>query len=302
MRWVKMMRNKRTIGIVYLFYILVALWVFIPVYWMVNTSLHPEGLMLSKSPPLFPIKPTYENFRFIFATAEVMRERLEKGLATYFLPTIAASLPNAIRNSMIVALSVMFINLSLAPFAAWVFQRVKFKGGFAIYLSTVLTRLIPGVAIIIPLFAIMKGLNLLDTYVALIIVHTMITFPLSMWISYNFFEGIPADIEEAAFIDGYSRFETYRKIIFPVMKPAMVAVSAFSFMISYSEFLFAFLLTTSDASRTVPVIIAAMAANPVMPRTIMAAAGIIAMIPPLIIFIILRRYIIRGLISGVVVR
>jgi multiple sugar transport system permease protein len=269
---------------------------------MVNTSLHSEELMLSKSLPLFPIKPTYENFRFIFATAEVMRERLERGLATYFLPTIAASLPNAIRNSMIVGISVMLINSALAPFAAWIFQRIKFKGSFTIYLSTVLTRLIPGVAIIIPLFAIIKGLNLLDTYIALIIVHTAITFPLSIWISYNFFEGIPVEIEEAAFVDGYSRFEIYRKIIFPIMKTAIIAVSAFSFMISYSEFLFAFLLTTSDASRTVPVIIAAMAANPVMPRTIMAAAGIIAMIPPIIVFIILRRYIIRGLVSGVVVR
>jgi multiple sugar transport system permease protein len=297
-----MMGNKRLIGIIYLFYLLVALWVFIPIYWMVNTSLHSEELMLSKSLPLFPIKPTYENFRFIFATAEVMQERLERGLATYFLPTIAASLPNAIRNSMIVAISVMLINSALAPFVAWIFQRIKFKGSFTIYLSTVLTRLIPGVAIIIPLFAIIKGLNLLDTYIALIIVHTMITFPLSIWISYNFFEGIPVEIEEAAFVDGYSRFEIYRKIIFPIMKTAIIAVSAFSFMISYSEFLFAFLLTTSDASRTVPVIIAAMAANPVMPRTIMAAAGIIAMIPPIIVFIILRRYIIRGLFSGVVVR
>lgn len=297
-----MMGNKRMIGIIYLFYLLVALWVFIPIYWMVNTSLHSEELMLSKSLPLFPIKPTYENFRFIFATAEVMRERLERGLATYFLPTIAASLPNAIRNSMIVGISVMLINSALAPFAAWIFQRIKFKGSFTIYLSTVLTRLIPGVAIIIPLFAIIKGLNLLDTYIALIIVHTAITFPLSIWISYNFFEGIPVEIEEAAFVDGYSRFEIYRKIIFPIMKTAIIAVSAFSFMISYSEFLFAFLLTTSDASRTVPVIIAAMAANPVMPRTIMAAAGIIAMIPPIIVFIILRRYIIRGLVSGVVVR
>jgi multiple sugar transport system permease protein len=296
------MGNKRMIGIIYLFCLLVALWVFIPIYWMVNTSLHSEELMLSKSLPLFAIKPTYENFRFIFATAEVMQERLERGLATYFLPTIAASLPNAIRNSMIVAISVMLINSALAPFAAWIFQRIKFKGSFTIYLSTVLTRLIPGVAIIIPLFAIIKGLNLLDTYIALIIVHTMITFPLSMWISYNFFEGIPVEIEEAAFVDGYSRFEIYRKIIFPIMKTAIIAVSAFSFMISYSEFLFAFLLTTSDASRTVPVIIAAMAANPVMPRTIMAAAGIIAMIPPIIVFIILRRYIIRGLVSGVVVR
>jgi ABC-type glycerol-3-phosphate transport system permease component len=114
-----MMGNKRMIGIIYLFYLLVALWVFIPIYWMVNTSLHSEELMLSKSLPLFPIKPTYENFRFIFATEEVMQERLERGLATYFLPTIAASLPNAIRNSMIVAISVMLINSALAPVAAY---------------------------------------------------------------------------------------------------------------------------------------------------------------------------------------
>ncbi|MEM3449524.1 MAG: carbohydrate ABC transporter permease, partial [Nitrososphaerota archaeon] len=219
-----------------------------------------------------------------------MKERLEKGLATFFLPTIVASLPYAIRNSLIIGLIVMSLNMLFAPIAAYTFQRIKFKGSFYLYLMTVLTRLLPGVAIILPLFAIMKGLNLLDTYLSVIIVHMMITLPLSLWISYNFFDGFPIDIEEAAFIDGYSRFEVYRKIVFPIIRPAIISVGLFSFMVSYSEFLFAFLLTTSDASRTVPVIIAAMGANPVMPKTIMAAAGIIAMLIPIVLFIIMRRY------------
>lgn len=286
---------------VYACFALILLWVGIPLYWMVNTSLHFEEEMLSKSPPIFPSNPTLENFRFIFDIKSVMKERLEKGLATFFLPTIVASLPFAMRNSLIIVLVVMVLNIVFAPLAAYTFHRIKFRGSFYFYLSTILTRLLPGVAIILPLFAIMKGLNLLDTYISVILVHTMLTLPLSMWISYSFFVGLPEDLEEAAFIDGYSRFEVYRKIVFPIMKPAMISVGLFSFMLSYSEFLFAFLLTTSDASRTIPVIIAAMGANPVMPRTIMSAVGIVAMIIPVIIFIIMRRYIIRGLITGVVV-
>jgi multiple sugar transport system permease protein len=159
----------------------------------------------------------------------------------------------------------------------------------------------PGIAIILPLYAVMKMLNLLDTYLAVIVVHSMFTIPLSMWISYSFLEGLPLEIEEAALIDGYSRFEVYSKVVFPIMKGAMVAVGLFSFMLSYSEFLFAFLLTQTDASRTVPVIIAAMGSNPVMPRTIMASAGIIAMLLPVVVFILMRRYIIKGLTAGVVV-
>jgi multiple sugar transport system permease protein len=231
----------------------------------------------------------------------MMRERLEQGLATYFLPTVAASLPVAIRNSAIIGLTVMVLNLIFAPFAAYTFQRIRFRGSYSLFLSTVLTRLMPGIAIILPLYAVMKMLNLLDTYLAVIVVHSMFTIPLSMWISYSFLEGLPLEIEEAALIDGYSRFEVYSKVVFPIMKGAMVAVGLFSFMLSYSEFLFAFLLTQTDASRTVPVIIAAMGSNPVMPRTIMASAGIIAMLLPVVVFILMRRYIIKGLTAGVVV-
>lgn len=296
-----MKKRRFEIIILYICLLLIALWVLIPIYWMVNTSLHMEELMLTKSPPLFPNNPTIFNFEFIFYTEKVMKERLERGMAAYFLPTIAASLPVAMKNSTIIGVIVMLVNLAIAPLAAYAFNRIPFKGSYWLFLITVLTRLMPGVAIVLPLFTIMKVLGLLDTYGAVIITHTMLTLPLSLWISYTFFAGIPADIEEAGLIDGYSRFEVYRKIVVPIMKPAMVAVALFAFMVSYSEFLFAFLLTQSDASRTVPVIIAAMAANPVMPRTIMAAAGLIAMAIPLVLFIIMRRYIIRGLIAGVVV-
>jgi len=285
----------------YICYVLIALWVLGPIYWILNTSLHIEPEMLSKFPPLVPSNPTLSNYSFIFNVEAVMRERLEKGLATFFLPTIAASLPVAIRNSAIIGVVVMVLNLIFGPFAAYTFQRIRFRGSYSLFLSTVLTRLMPGIAIILPLYAVMKMLNLLDTYLAVIIVHSMFTIPLSLWISYSFLEGQPLEIEEAALIDGYSRFEVYSKVVFPIMKGAMVAVGLFSFMLSYSEFLFAFLLTQTDASRTVPVIVAAMGANPVMPRTIMASAGTIAMLLPVVVFILMRRYIIRGLTAGVVV-
>ena len=111
---------------------------------------------------------------------------------------------------------------------------------------------------------------------------------------------IPEEVKDAARVDGYSRFETLFKFVFPMIKPALIAIGIIAFMFSWGEFFFTFLITQTEAARTLPVIVGFMSAQPVKPMGIISASGIIAMIPPLILVAIFRRYLIRGLVAGAV--
>jgi multiple sugar transport system permease protein len=215
---------------------------------------------------------------------------------------VAGELPVALRNSTIVAVAIVVINLVLGTNTAYAFSRTKFRGSYKLFLVTICTRLLPEVGIIIPFYIIIRSVGLLDTLFALILIHSALTLPFSIWILTSYLSNVPTDIEDSARVDGYSRMETLYKVVLPIITPGLVAIGIFSFMLSYRDFIFAFVLTQTMASHTVPVVIAAMTANPVMPIGLMCAAGIIAMIPPVIVIVLFRRYIIRGLVSGATVR
>jgi len=283
----------------YVFMVLVLIWIFAPIAWMVGTSLQTEKELHVVPPSYIPPKPTLGNFWFIFHVEEAMKQRL-KETGTFFLPAIAKETVSSIKNSVIVAVSMIGLNLLLGGMAAHAFLRIKFYGSYNLLLFTICTRLIPPIAIIVPFFIIVKNLNLLDSLYALFLIHGAFTLPISIWILYGYLSTLPEDIEDAARIDGYSRLEILFRIVYPLITPGLVVVAIFSFMVSYSEFIFAFIITQTEKSHTIPVIIAAMGANPVMPKGILAAAGILAMIPPVVIFAIFRKYIQRGLVAGAI--
>jgi multiple sugar transport system permease protein len=156
------------------------------------------------------------------------------------------------------------------------------------------------VAVLIPFYVIIRTLNLLDTTFAVFLIHAGYILPFNIFVLWTYLATVPTDIEESALVDGHSRFETIRKVVFPVIWPGLVAISIFYFMFSYNEFCFAQLLTQTAASHTVPVLVAGIGGELTTPISLVAASGIKAMIPPIIIFIIFRRRIISGLAAGAV--
>ena len=279
------------------FYVLVALiiiWVIGPIFIMLVMSFQPESEILTRPPILIPKNPILFNYYFIFNTEEAMKARL-KETGTFFLPAIAKEMTISIRNSCITSLFVLVMNMILAPMATYTFVRLKFKGSWPLFLFTVTSRLLPAIAVILPFYLIIKSLGLLDTIWALVMIYTAYTLPITIWILYGYFQGIPPDMEEAALIDGYSRLEVFFKFVFPIIKPAVMAIGIYSFMLAYVEFFYAFIITTTAASHTLPVIIASLGANPVSPKGILMAAGVVGMLPPIVVIVTLRRFLIRGL-------
>ncbi|MEM3123795.1 MAG: carbohydrate ABC transporter permease, partial [Nitrososphaerota archaeon] len=202
-----------------------------------------------------------------------------------------------------IGLVITGINIIAATLASYTFTRIRFRGGGLLFYMSVAGRLIPPVAIVVPYYIIIQnffGFNLLDTLLAVILVHAAFTLPINIWILNTYLSAIPSDIEDAARVDGYGRLETLFKVVLPVIAPGIVAIGIISFMVSWGEFFFAFMVTQTQASRTLPVIVGFMAAQPYKPVGILMAGGLVAMLPALVMIAIFRRYLLRGLVAGAV--
>ncbi len=281
--------------------ILVAVWILFPIVWMVNLSLQTEPQITQVPPYYLPPTPSLRNYEFVLNAEQAIKERLKYfGIAGEFLPAVAAQYPRGIVNSVVISLTIVGINLVAGTLASYTFTRIRFRGHMKLFYASIVGRLIPPVAVVVPYYIILFGFKMLDTIPAVVMIHAYFTLPLTIWILNTYLATIPEDIEDAARVDGYSRLETLRKVVFPLIKPGIVAIGIISFMMSWTEFFFAFMVTKTEAARTLPVIIGFMSAQPVKPVGIIMASGLIAMIPALIIIAVFRRYLIRGLVAGAV--
>jgi multiple sugar transport system permease protein len=160
----------------------------------------------------------------------------------------------------------------------------------------------PVMAVAIPYFVIVQSMGLLDKHLSLILVYLALTVPFTIWFLTLYFNGIPKDLEEAALIDGCDILQALIRVAIPVALPGLVAAAAFSFMTSYNEFLFARFLTQSIASQTGPVIIASIAGNPDASYSLISVCITLGLIPPLILALVLRRWLTEGLSTSITFR
>ncbi len=262
--------------------IIVALaWSFAPIYWAIINSIKlPKDVFDLSFIPFFQFKVTANHW-----IMEFTRGRGE--------------LVHALKNSLVVAVTSSFLVLTLGTMAGYGLARFKFSrpGNQDIAVWFLSQRVLPPVAIVIPLFLIMKTLHLLDSPVALIIAHTTFNLPLGVLVSFSMFREIPIELEEAAWVDGLSRFGTFLKIALPLVVPGLIAVFIISFAFSWNEFLFA-LTFTYRKSITMPVLISGMAHSRGVQFWFVATRSLLAIAPPLFVVLFVQRYLVRGLTMG----
>jgi multiple sugar transport system permease protein len=272
-----------------------------PLFWVAVASFQGENELLRKPPRIIPENPTLDNYNYVF-TGEIPTDYEVKGQLRSRISQEARLIPQALKNSFIVASTVMLINLVFGPLAAYTFSRFSFKFK-PFFLNFVLgSRLIPVIAVAIPYYVIIQSLGLLDTHLALILIYLALTLPFTIWFLTLYFNGIPKDFEDAALIDGCSYFQALARVVLPMSIPGLVAAAAFAFMTSYNEFLFARFITHSIASQTGPTIIAAIAGNPDASYTLISVAMTLGLIPPLVLAIALRKRLTEGLSSTITFR
>ncbi|HEX8494451.1 MAG TPA: carbohydrate ABC transporter permease [Pyrinomonadaceae bacterium] len=252
-----------------------------PVYWMLTISLKSEVEQFAVPPRWFVFTPTLFHYREAF---------VERSFGQYLL------------TSAVVAVLSTVCAMLIGTLAAYALARFQLPHRLDTRLSLWIlsTRMFPPIVTAVPLFLMMRDVRLLNTRPALVIVYTAFNLPFVVWMMRGFFREIPREIEEAAMVDGDSRLGALRRVLLPLVAPGLAATAVFCLIISWNEFLFALVLTQTDAAMTLPVGIAGRVTQYEIKWGVMSAAGVVAMIPILVFAMAVQRYLVRGLSLGAV--
>lgn len=258
-----------------------------PVYWLVTTAFKKSEDWFTWPPSFFPQHWTLGNFL-----------GLEGGFFGSVTTSISTITPYLI-NSIIIALLVALISTIIAALAAYAISRFKVGGmGFVSWIISI--RMLPPIAAALPLYVIFSHLHLIDTWWALILSHLIFTTPFSTWILITFFNEIPQELDEAAFVDGANIGQTFWHITLPLSAPGLASVSTLAFIQSWGEFLMALVLTTSKNAQTLPIYLGRFITGWRIAWGPLAAAGLITMLPVVVFSLLMQRYLLRGLTFGAV--
>lgn len=252
-----------------------------PVYWMLTISLKREVDQFAVPPLWFSFTPTLAHYRDAF---------FNRAFGQYLI------------TSAIVAVSSTICALVIGTMAAYALARFKMPGRLDRKLSLWIlsTRMFPPIVTAVPLFLLMGDLGLLNTRASLIILYTGFNLPFVVWMMRGFFIEVPRELEEAAMVDGDSRLGALRRVLLPLVAPGLAATAVFCLIICWNEFLFALVLTQTDAAMTLPVGIAGRVTQYEIKWGVMSAAGVVAMVPILLFALAVQRYLVRGLSLGAV--
>lgn len=279
-------------------------YVLAPVAWLVSSSLQRDAEITSRPPHWIPHQPTLENFEAIFQAREkkVTYETRRQGdpATGGYIPSTARELIPSMWNSLIVALSVVALNLLVAVPAAYAMAKIRFIGRSSSIYFMLTTRVIPDIALVVPFFLFIRTLGLLDHLGSLVITYLAITVPFSVFILVGYFESLPDELDKAARVDGCSRLQTLLRVYVPLATPALVAVVLFTFLTSWNEFLLALMFTQTPASQTMPIVVASFASDFTISFSFINAAGVLAVVPPVVMAVVFERYIVSGLTAGAV--
>jgi len=261
-------------GALYALLTLYLIFVLFPIVWLVLSSFktHYQTLIL---PPKLIFKPTLQAY-----------EKLLTG-----------GMIKAFKNSLIIVGIDIVLALVFSIPAAYSLARFKTKLGENIGFWFLSIRMAPAFGVIVPLYIVIRNFRLLDTIFAVNISHLLLNLPFAIWLLKGYFEEMPIELEESALIDGATRFQALLRIVLPISLPMVVAVSILTFIFSWNEFLFAFVLTSSSGV-TVPVLVASLAGTMRFDWPLMCAVSVGAMIPAFVFVFFVQRYIVRGLTLG----
>jgi len=252
--------------------------VLFPFYWLLASSLKSSDQLFQVPPLWVPAPPTPDNF-----------ERLMQG-----------AFPIWFKNSITIALATTLLGLSVAALAAYSFSRFPFRGNRPLSSLFLFIQLFPVAVIIIPLFILWSDLKLTNTYWSLIITYLVFGLPISTWLLIGFFNAVPAELEEAAMIDGSSRLGALWRVTLPLCLPGLAATAIYVFLLAWNEFFFALTFMSSTEMRTIPVGLESFFGEHSVDWGLVMAGSVVATLPVVVLFGMLSRYFVQGLTAGAV--
>ena len=250
-----------------------------PFLWMALSSIKTLRELYTVPPVWFPEVPT---------------------LANYMKVLFASNIPRYFLNSAVISLGSTAIALALAIFASYGFARFRFRGKAGLQAFVLVGQLLPTAAIIVPLFITLRFLGLVNTYLGLILIYTIITLPLSVWMLTSYFRAIPVELEEAAIIDGAGRIGILFRITLPLSLPGLVAIIVYAFVTTWNEFIFALVFAQDYRVKTLPIGLAEFSTEFNTDWGAVMAASVIMTLPVVILFLAMQKLFVGGLTAGAV--
>jgi len=262
----------------YAFAVLLSLWMLFPIYWMFVTGIQPRSTIQNWPPQFVFFSPTFEHYTTLF---------LEEGYHLFLF------------NSLIVSTTAVAIGLVLAVPAAYSLSRMEVPGGhhFAFYILS--TRMVPPLAILLPLFVFYQNIGLSNSRPGLIIVHFLLTLPLMIWIIKGFIDDIPESLEESAMVGGCNRMQAFREVTLPLIAPGVGAAAFIGFIFSWNDFQMALVLV-DGARRTAPLAVQATMGYLEIKWGQLGAAGTVTVLPVVLLSLAIRNYLVAGMTMGAV--
>jgi ABC-type glycerol-3-phosphate transport system permease component len=249
-----------------------------PFYWAIVASVTPEA-RLFESPSLLPTEPILDHYRALFTQRN------------FWLP---------IRNSLIVAGATTAFCVALGGLCAYALARLQFRGKAAVLGLVLAVGMFPQISVVSPLYLLLRELHLINTYPGLVLPYLTFAMPLTVWLLVGFFRQLPAELEEAAMVDGAGRLRAFWEVIVPLAVPGIATTAILTFVYSWNEFLFALSFTLGPERQTVPVAIALFRGQYQVPWGQILAAAVIATGPVTLLVLAFQRRIVQGLTAGAV--
>jgi len=252
------------------------IWTVLPLYWIIVTAIKPD-LLIYREPSLVPSQVTGDHFTFVLTK-------------TPFLVYI--------RNSLLVTAVTTSLAMAIGTLAAYAIVRLSFRGRQWLARAVVVTYLVPGSLLFIPMFQVIYSIGLIDNIVGLMVTYLTFTVPFATWMMIGYFRNVPSELEDAALVDGCSRIQALARIMVPIALPALAVVALFAFTLSWNEFLYALVFIGSDSQKTLTVGLIGLVRGDTFPWGPMMAAALLGAIPPTLVYVVSQRWVVAGLAAG----
>ncbi|MFE9690188.1 carbohydrate ABC transporter permease [Micromonospora sp. NPDC005806] len=256
-----------------------------PFAWLLYSSFVDQTDLVSRPMRWLPEQVTLDRYREIFAGGGA---------------SAGAAFRSAMVNSLLVAAGTVVISLAVGVLGGYALARLRFPLRRVTLLSFLVTYMLPPITLIIPLYLLMSRFGLLDTRTGLIIVYCSLATPFTLWNMSTFFASLPVELEEAARVDGCSRLGALVRVMLPLSKPGILATALYAFLLCWDEFLYSLIFTSTTQAKTVPVAIAEFTGRNAVDFGLIAAGGVLAALPPVVLAVMFQRYLISGLATGAV--
>jgi multiple sugar transport system permease protein len=271
-------RRRLQAGLVYAALIMLAAIFLFPLLWVLGLSLKTR-LQVFASPPLFVWRPTLENYIDVLGRSDF--------LMAFF-------------NTLVVSGSAVMLSLCVGMPAAYAFARFPFRGRSLLFFALLVMRMLPPIAVLVPMYVLFSKVGLTTTRLSVVLAYSTFSLPLVVWIMRGFFEDLPRELEESAWIDGASRYGAFLQIVLPLARPGMMAASILCLQLAWNDFLFAAVMT-NNATQTLPVkMMAFSAGDSGVDWGAMTASGMLVIVPVIIFSFAAQRHLVAGLSSGAV--